>query len=211
MAEMPEQRVSRGRALGVAVVGWALVAVACTANPPAAAADKDDAETASGEAGVAASDDAGGCQTGGLHTDTYAPDLQKTGGLASGNAEDAGGAGPLTFILESNEIDDAAAPPAEPFMNVFTLKLTDSTGTPIKDATVSLPAANEALGWSFSKNPWMPLMLHGSSIAPTVTNNQDGTYAISIYFSMAGLWQIYVVAQTTDGIADSAEYSFCLP
>jgi hypothetical protein len=52
--------------------------------------------------------------------------------------------------------------------------------------------------------------MHGSSITPTVTNNGDGTYSLSIYFFMAGLWQIYVVAETADGVTDSAEYSFCL-
>ncbi len=93
-------------------------------------------------------------------------------------------------------------------MNVFTLKLTDASGQPVKDATVTLPGYDEAVGWTNSKDPWMPLMNHGSSIAPPpVTNNGNGTYGVSVYLSMAGLWQIYIVAQTTDGLTDSAEYS----
>ena len=50
---------------------------------------------------------------------------------------------------------------------------------------------------------------HGASIDPTVTNNGDGTYSISVYFFMAGLWDVYIVAQTAT-VTDSAEYAFCL-
>jgi hypothetical protein len=210
---MGPRRITGGRACCVAAVGAALAAVACTANPPSVAADKDDAATSSDDAGVTVTDDgAATCQHGTYTVDTFAPNLQKTGYPASGDPSDAGASGALTFILESNEIGDAAAPPAEPYMNAFTLKLMDSSGQPIKDATVTLPANNQALGWSFARNPWMPLMNHGSSIlSPPVTNNEDGTYGISVYLSMAGLWAIYIVAQTTDGITDSAEYTFCLP
>jgi len=177
-----------------------LGAVACTAS------------TAATGAPDASDDGSSTCQTGGLHTDTYAPDLQKVGKPASGSPDAAAASGALTFILESDEIGDAASAPAEPFTNIFTLKLADASGQPVKNATVSLPTDDQALGWPFSKNPWMPLHGHGSSITPTVTNNGDGTYSISTYFFMPGLWQIYIVAQTTgpDAVTDSAEYSFCL-
>lgn len=202
---MAERKFNGGAAL-LAVVWASLGAVACTASSGERPAGGNDAVTA-GDAGA---DDAGTCQTGGLPTDTYAPNLQKVGKPASGNP--AGDAGSFTFILESDEIMGAASSPAEPFVNVFTLKLVDSSGQPVKDATVTLPTNNQALGWTPTKNPWMPLHGHGSSITPTVTNNGDGTYSISTYFFMAGLWQIYIVAQTAGAspVTDSAEYSFCL-
>jgi hypothetical protein len=195
----------------VAAIGAALAATACTANPAGAVADKDDAALAGDDSAAAVADDgAASCQTGGLPTDTYAVNLQKVGKPASGDPSDAGASGPLTFILEGNEVGDASSPPLEPDTNLFTLKLMDSTGQPVNSATVTLPTDSQALGWPFSKNPWMPLHMHGSSITPTVTNNNDGTYSLSIYFFMAGLWQIYIVAETADGVTDSAEYSFCL-
>jgi hypothetical protein len=43
-----------------------------------------------------------------------------------------------------------------------------------------------------------------------VTNNMDGTYTLSVYFFMAGFWQIYIVAETEGGAPQSAMYSFCL-
>ncbi len=98
---MAARRVTGGRARCIAAVGAALAAVACTANPPATAADKDDAALAGGDTGVSVTDDgAATCQTNGLPTDTYAANLQKTGKPASGDPSDAGAF--LTFILQSN-------------------------------------------------------------------------------------------------------------
>jgi hypothetical protein len=167
---------------------------------------------AGAEASVASDDDASdgasGCQTGGLPTDTYGPNLKKLGRIASGG--DSGSAsGTLTFDLVGDDIEDAAAAPAEPYMNYFTLRLLDASGQPVNGATVVLPTDNQALGWNFSKDPWMPLHGHGDSIVPTVTNNGDGTYTLAMHFFMAGLWQIYVVAETSTE-TDSTMYSFCL-
>jgi hypothetical protein len=176
-------------------------AVAATAD----ASVGDDAAAASGDDAAASS-----CQTGGLPTDTYAANLMKVGQPASGGAAgDAGSSGGLTFILMGNTVSGAASPPLEPYTNVFTLKLVDASGQPVTNATVTLPTDNQALGWPYSKDPWMPLHQHGASITPTVTNNGDGTYAVSAYFFMPGLWQIYLVAQTPS-VTDSAEYAFCL-
>lgn len=168
--------------------------------------DVDGAAAASGDDAAAASN----CQTGGLPTDTYAANLMKVGQPASGSAAgDAGSSGGLTFILMGNTIAGAASPPLEPYTNVFTLKLVDASGQPVTDANVTLPTNDQALGWPNPKNPWMPLHGHGASITPTVTSNGDGTYAVSTYFSMTGLWQIYLVAQTPS-LTNSAEYAFCL-
>jgi hypothetical protein len=153
-------------------------------------------------------DGASSCQTGSYASDTYAPNLTKVGKPASG-APDDGGSASLTFVLTGNQVSGAASPPLEPYTNTFTLKLLDASGQPVTDATVTLPTDNQALGWPFQKDPWMPLHQHGSSIVPTVTNNGDGTYAVSTYFFMAGLWQIYFVAQTAT-VTDSAMFSFCL-
>jgi hypothetical protein len=228
---MNEQTVTGSMAAAVAAVCVLLGTAGCSSSgsstadtkspapgsPAPGSSDTDgstvgpaDAVTGSADA---ADDDAAAsssCQTGGLPTDTYTPNLKKIGRPASGDSQgDAGSSGAFTFVLESDEVADAASGPVEPYTNTFTLQVLDSSGQPVKDATVTLPANNQALGWPYSKNPWMPLHQHGSSIISTVTNNGDGTYAISTYFFMPGLWQIYIVAQTTS-VTDSAEYSFCL-
>jgi hypothetical protein len=216
---MIERTVMWSVAAGLA--GASLVAAGCSSSSNEKASPGG-SETALGtsDASVATSDDAAAdedgaeasssCQTGGLPTDTYAPSLMKVGRPASGATEaDSGSSGALTFVLEGNEVAGAASPPIEPYTNKFTLKLLDANGQPVNDATVMLPTNDQALGWPYAKDPWMPLHQHGSSIIPTVTNNGDGTYAISTYFFMPGLWQIYIVAQTSS-VTDSAEYAFCL-
>ncbi len=220
---MNERTLTCSTAAAVAAACVWLGAAGCSAasadakSPAQSSSDADgstvapaDAVTASADAADDDADAGSSCQTGGLPTDTYAPNLKKIGRPASGDPQgDAGSSGALTFVLESDEVADAASGPLEPYTNSFTLQLLDSTGQPVKDATVTLPSNDQALGWPFSKNPWMPLHQHGSSIISTVTNNGDGTYAISTYFFMPGLWQIYLVAQTAS-VTDSAEYSFCL-
>jgi hypothetical protein len=192
----------RGFGWGAALFAWVCAsagAVACTASAGASPSQ--------GDSDAAPGDDTPSCQTGGLPTDPWAPAVMKVGEPASGDP--AGDAGVFTFAIESNEIAGVASVPASPKTNVFTLKLTDSSGQPVKDATVMLPSSNQALGWAVSKNPWMPLHQHGASIVPSVTNNGDGTYAVTVYFMMPGLWQIYIVAQT-DALTDKAEYAFCV-
>lgn len=215
-----------GAVLVVAASLASLAGVACTASTSAKVAGNDSNTGGSPDGSVSSDDsigstesqdasdegaDAGSsCQTGGLPTDTYVAGLQKIGKVASGDPSDAGSFAGLTFTLESNEIGDAASPPAEPYTNAFTLKLTDPSGAPVTDATVLLPTNDQAVGWPWSKDPWMPLHGHGSSITPTITNNMDGTYTLSVYFFMPGLWRIYIVAETEAGAPQSAMYSFCL-
>jgi hypothetical protein len=223
----------RGVVHGVVAVWASLGGLACTnstaasshdggasdvsaGNPNTTAGNQDtsvgDPDTSANDEDASGADAAPTCQSGSYHVDSYAPPMMKVGSPASGNPDDAGASSHVTFVLESDQIMGAASSPAEPFTNVFTLKLMDSSGQPVKDATVTLPTGDQALGWTFPKNPWMPLHGHGSSITPTITNNGDGTYSVSTYFFMAGLWQMYLVAQTTgaDAVTDSAMYSFCL-
>jgi hypothetical protein len=210
----------RGVALGIVTVWGSAGGVACV-NSTGAASPRDEGGVGnnvstsnpdgSPNEDAPSADDAPQCQSGSYHVDTYAPPITKVGSPASGNQDDAASSH-LTFILESDVVMGVASSPADPFTNLFTLKLIDSSGQPVKDATVTLPTNDTALGWPFQKNPWMPQHMHGASIVPTVTNNQDGTYGISVYFFMPGLWQVYLVAQTTgaNAVTDSAMYSFCL-
>jgi YtkA-like len=60
--------------------------------------------------------------------------------------------------------------------------------------------------------PFMPDHAHGSSVTPTVSTNQDGTYTVSnLYLFMPGIWQITFGATPPGGTADSAVYYFCVP
>lgn len=215
---MIERTVTGWLAVGLAAAACVGTAGCSSSSSASASPGGNEAAVAANDAAVAATDDASvdeddadtgsSCQTGGLPTDTYGPNLMKVGRPASGATEDSGSPG-LTFVLMGNTVAGAASPPLEPYTNTFTLKLLDASGQPVTDATVMLPTNDQALGWPYAKDPWMPLHQHGSSIIPTVTNNGDGTYAVSTYFFMPGLWQIYLVAQTSS-VTDSAEYSFCL-
>ena len=218
---MIERTVTGWLAAGLATAGACLGTAGCSSGSSAnSSPGGNEAAVATNDAAVAATVDASvddddaaaasSCQTGGLSTDTYATNLMKVGQPASGGAAgDAGSSGGLTFILMGNTIAGAASPPLEPYTNVFTLKLLDASGQPVTDATVTLPTNDQALGWPYSKDPWIPRHGHGSAITPTGTSNGDGTYAVSTYFSMTGLWQIYLVAQTPS-LTNSAEYAFCL-
>jgi|SRR5580658_6682861 hypothetical protein len=203
---MAERRVKLGTSFFVAAISASLGAAACTASTGAApdGGGGDDSGNSTGDDGAST------CQSGNYPVDPWAPPVTKVGKPASGDPGDAGASGTLTFALESNEVGDASSPPNEPNINAFTLKVMDSSGQPVKDATVLLPANNQALGWMYSKDPWMPLHGHGASVGPTITNNNDGTYTLSVDLFMAGLWWIYVVAETPSGVTDSALFSFCL-
>jgi len=184
----------------------ALGASACTSST-GGAPDAGQPSTADDEV-ASTTDAAPTCQHDNYPVDPWAPPIAKVGKPASG--DDAGAAGALTFTLVSDDVGDAAASPAQPFTNVFTMKLTDSSGQPVTNATVLLPTKDQALGWTYSADPWMPLHGHGASILPSVTNNMDGTYAVSTYFFMPGFWWVYLVAET-DTVTDSALFSFCVP
>jgi hypothetical protein len=121
--------------------------------------------------------------SGGLtyHADAYSPNLGK-----------AGSAKALTFVLVSAD----PVPPGVNY-NTWTLKLTDASGKPVTDATFP------------TIKTWMPLHGHSSSVLPTSMANGDGTYTISLYLFMPGLWQITFNA-LAGSLSDSAMFTFCV-
>jgi hypothetical protein len=172
---------------------------ACSASSapdaPQDAAHPDGATDSSSSDGGSADgdDDAVACLTSGYHVDTFALGMKK-----------AGNAGLFTFELANAD----PAPPNEPQWNTWTIEVLDSSGAPVTGAVVSLPMGDS--NFPFPKNPWMPTMHHGSSVANTVTNNGDGSATIKTFFSMAGLWEMGVMAQS-GSMTDEAMFSFCLP
>lgn len=142
-----------------------------------------------------AADDGSGCVVLQYHADTFSVGMKKQGT-----------AGNFSFVLAAAN----PAPPDDPMWNTWTVQVVDATGNPVTDATVSLPVDDAPLGWLNPKNPWMPTMRHGSPIATTVTNSGGGTATVQLYFSMSGLWQTFVEAQSGTTV-DSTTFSFCLP
>jgi hypothetical protein len=115
-------------------------------------------------------------------------------------ASTPGASGALTFAL----VGPMNPNPPVQGPNSWTVKITDSTGKAVTDASVTFPKTPVNL------NPWMPRMKHGSAEA-MVNNNGDGTYTIpNLYFSMGGIWQLVVNAQT-GATTDSVTYTFCVP
>ncbi len=111
----------------------------------------------------------------------------------SANLQKLGSAGQIQFVL-------ATAQPAPPVKgnNTWTLKLLDAAGAPIQNATFT------------TIKTWMPMMRHGSSIAPRQAANADGTYSISsLYLIMDGIWQVTFTAQS-GSMKDTAMYTFCV-
>jgi hypothetical protein len=102
----------------------------------------------------------------------------------------------------SVSIDDAV--PAPPRIgqiagkyNDWTISVTDSSGKPVTDATVTV-------------DPYMPKHQHHSPLSPIVASNADGTYsATRIDFSMPGFWQTTVTV-TTSGGTESVVFPLCI-
>jgi hypothetical protein len=80
--------------------------------------------------------------------------------------------------------------------NTWVVKVLDKSGKPVTDA--SFP----------NIKTWMPLHGHPSSIVPSWTSNGDGTYTITLFLFMPGVWQITPTAQS-GSTTDSAVFSFC--
>ena len=60
----------------------------------------------------------------------------------------------------------------------FQLLVTDAAGAPVT-------------GLQLNVEPWMPVMRHGTSVVPTVTEKGDGIYEVSdVYFTMIGEWTL---------------------
>ncbi|MDP9035110.1 MAG: FixH family protein [Myxococcota bacterium] len=115
------------------------------------------------------------------HPDTIEPGLTKTGN---------GGA--LTLVL----LSAAPSPPGVNY-NTWVVKVLDSNGKPVTDATFP------------EIKTWMPLHGHPSSIVPTSVSNGDGTYTLKLYLFMPGLWQITPTVQA--GLTkDQAVFTFCV-
>lgn len=158
----------------------AAVCVACSSHSPPPAANTASA-TDAGSTGAGVPDGAPGamCDPNG-HPDTIAPGLTKQGDQ-----------GALTFVLQSADLV-----PPQPKYNHWTLELVDAGGNPVVDASFPMITT------------WMPLHMHGSSVAPTWMSNGDGTYEASIYLFMPGLWQVTFKAEA-GATADSVTYTFC--
>jgi hypothetical protein len=156
------------------------------AAAPAVCAAPDDAGSPADEAGDDAAAAVGAdadseCAPGQYPEDNIAPGLTKPGA-----------AGALTFAV----VSAAPVPPGVNY-NTWVIKVLDSTGQPVTDATFPLIKT------------WMPLHGHPSSIVPTSTNNGDGTYTLKVYLFMPGLWQITPHVQT-GSTTDSAVFTFCV-
>ena len=169
----------------VATSGFNVGATKVRASAPATptvCANPDDASPTNGDAATDASatDAASECDLQ-FNQDAIGPGLTKPG---------AGGA--LTFVVVSAD----PIPPGVGY-NTWVVKVLDSAGQPVTDATFPLIKT------------WMPLHGHPSSIVPTSTNNGDGTYTLKLYLFMPGLWQITPHVQT-GSTADSAVFTFCV-
>lgn len=140
--------------------------------------------SSSGEASAGSSaeltDNAQACPSWTEGLDKYTPGLSHAGST-------------FTFELTSA----SPAPPA-PVDMVWQIKVTDASGQPVTDATMTPPKT------------WMPQHSHPSTAEPVVQNNDDGTFTISnLYLYMPGVWQVTVNA-TSGTTTDSAVFTFCL-
>ncbi len=110
----------------------------------------------------------------------------------------------FTFLLASAD----PHPPAVG-MNTWTVKVLDyQSGQPVPGETLSLPAGMPL--FNYPHDPYMPNTGLGTSVAPTVHDNGDGTSTIAMNLTPHGVWWIFVQAQ--DGTTvDGTTFSFCLP
>lgn len=101
------------------------------------------------------------------------------------------------------ELVSATPQPVTTGTEVWIVKITTASGSPVTDATFpSTPSTP-------NPRPWMPYHGHGTSEV-TVTNNRDGTYTFNpMYLFMEGLWETDIVAQSGSQ-TDSTKFFFCL-
>jgi len=128
-----------------------------------------------------------------------APPAKATGCAAETRA-DTFGVGLRKTTASGVVVSLAEAKPAPPAKgdNYFTLRITDASGAPIDDATVSVL-------------PYMPDHGHGSALKSTVTSvGSDGRYTVSrMYLPMAGYWEITFTV-TRAAATEEARFGFCL-
>ncbi len=93
-------------------------------------------------------------------------------------------------------VDASPSPPARG-SDTWKIKVTDSQGNALSNATVTA-------------KPFMPDHGHGSSVEPVVTANPDGTYTVTpLYLFMPGLWQVTFTIKTAS-TSDDVVFSFCV-
>jgi len=104
----------------------------------------------------------------------------------------SGASGKLSFTLVSAE-----PPPPTKGDSIWTLLVSDSTGAPRSELTVSVV-------------PRMPDHGHGSGTKTIVTpGTQHGTYSASpVRLFMAGLWVTTITATAPDGLTDTVRIGF---
>lgn len=100
---------------------------------------------------------------------------------------------------ERTTVSIVAASPAEPVRgdNTWTLRLTDTSGTPMEGTTVEA-------------KPWMPDHGHGSPVETHITDLGGGEYELApLNLFMAGLWTV-TFEVTSDGETDEVVFSVCV-
>lgn len=81
--------------------------------------------------------------------------------------------------------------------NTWTVRVHDAKGNAVPSAALAVKLI-------------MPDHGHGSTVAPTIAAQPDGTIKIdSLYFFMPGLWQV-TLDVTAGADADSVVFSFCV-
>ncbi len=181
----------------ISVVSLCSLLLACSSSKNAgggggmdSGASGDDAsDSVADSGGLSSTDDASPIDGSGA---AVCPGYSGTLDDYSANLSKTGSSGQIRFVL----VDAKPAPPWKG-NNTWTLKLFDSSGAPIQNAT-------------FKIKTWMPQMHHGSSVLPMQAANADGTYSISsLYLIMAGIWQVTFTAQAGP-LSDTAMYTFCV-
>lgn len=111
----------------------------------------------------------------------------------SAGVEKAGDQGLVKVTIESGD-------PAPPQVgnNTWMLTITDASGTPIPDATVSV-------------TPFMPVHGHGTPVTSVITPKGSGSYeADKVNFVMPGPWEITIDVTLSGGGSDSVMFPFCV-
>lgn len=106
-------------------------------------------------------------------------------------------------------IENANPAPPQQGTNYWTLRVTDSSGAPITDATIRVVGAmTHSTTYS-----------HGFPVVPEISNQGGGEYEVKLIFNMGGHWDVTIVvkrggtgdAGTMDaGTEDDVTFSFCM-
>jgi YtkA-like len=114
------------------------------------------------------------------------------------NLTHKGDSGMLSFVIAGSMYTPLAVG-----TNMWTLKILDASGQPVKDAMVTFPKNGH------QSDPWMPDHTHGTTPAKA-KNNMDGTYTLTpLYLFMGGVWSTYISA-TSGSVTDTTTFTFCV-